>query len=61
MKDKFGVALGEASTWRGLVALLTLAGIQLAPEQAEAIATAGVALYGVIAVFFKRNPTPASK
>lgn len=58
MKDTFGVALGEASTWRSLIVLLTLAGVKLSPEQAEAITTAGVALFGLVGVFFKRNPAP---
>lgn len=61
MTDKFGVGLGEASTWRGLVALLTVFGVQLAPEQTEAIVTAGVAVYGLIGVFFKRNPNSLPK
>lgn len=58
MKDKFGIALGEASTWRSLVVLLTLAGVKLEPEQTEAIITAGVAIFGLIGVFFKRVPEP---
>ena len=53
--DKFGVALGEASTWRGLLALTSVAGVHLAPEQADAIVTAGVSLYGLIGVFFRRG------
>lgn len=59
MNDTFGVSLREASTWRSLVVLLTLAGISFSPEQAEAIATAGAALFSVIGVFFKRK-TPVA-
>lgn len=40
----------ERSTWIGLTGLLTAAGIALSPEQAEAVATLGVALAGAVAV-----------
>lgn len=42
----------EASTWRGIVALLTALGVALTPEQQNAIITAGLGLIGVIGVFF---------
>lgn len=42
----------EASTWRGIVALLTATGITLTPEQGEAITAAGLAVIGLIGVFF---------
>lgn len=44
--------LREASTWRGIMALLTAAGVALDPTQIEAIVTAGLAVIGVIGVFF---------
>lgn len=53
--DKFGISLGEASTWRGVIMLATLIGWRLEPDQQEAIITAGVALSGLIGVFFKRD------
>ena len=56
MLDKLGVALGEAATWRGLVMILTAVGIQLDPDQQAAIISAGLAIAGILAVFFKRNP-----
>ena len=56
MNDKLGVSLGEATTWKSLLGLLTLFGIYLKPEQAEAIATAGATFYMLIGVFWKRNP-----
>lgn len=56
MKDTIGIALSEASTWRGIIALLTLAGVKLDPEQQEAIITAGVAMYAVLAIFWRRHP-----
>jgi uncharacterized membrane protein len=45
--------LSEASTWRGIVALLTAVGVTMTPEQAEAIIAAGLALIGVLGVFTK--------
>lgn len=43
--------LREASTWRGILALLTAAGVAISPEQIESIVTAGLALIGVVGVF----------
>ena len=45
--------LREASTWRGIIALLTAAGVALDQAQIEAIVTAGLAVIGVIGVFFR--------
>lgn len=59
MIDKIGVALGEASTWRGIIFILTAVGVQLDPAQQTAIITAGMALAGLVGVFFKRSPAPA--
>jgi ribosomal protein L12E/L44/L45/RPP1/RPP2 len=42
----------ESSTWRGLVAIITAAGITLDPAQMEAIVAAGLAAIGVIGAFF---------
>lgn len=58
MIDKIGIALGEASTWRGIIFILIAVGVQLDPDQQAAIITAGMALAGLIGVFFKRNPAP---
>lgn len=55
MKDTIGIALSEASTWRGLVLIVTALGIQLDPAQIDAIVTAGLALHGLIGVFWRRN------
>ena len=41
----------ERSTWLGLVSLLTAIGVTLSPDQVAAIAAAGVAIGGVVAVF----------
>lgn len=40
------------STYSSLVALIALAGLKIAPDQADAIATAGVSLYAAIHLFF---------
>ena len=45
--------LSEASTWRGIIALITSLGITLAPDQQEAVITVGLAVIGAIGVFFK--------
>jgi hypothetical protein len=42
----------EASTWRGLVALLTAVGVTLSPEQVNAIVASGLAVIGVLGAFF---------
>jgi len=42
----------EASTWRGIVALLTALGVGISPEQGEAIIALGLAAIGAIGVFF---------
>lgn len=57
MVDKIGIALGEAATWRSIVVIITLLGVQLDPEQTEAIVKAGAALFAALGLFFKRNPT----
>lgn len=45
--------LKEASTWRGLVWLLTVFGMALNPEQAAAITALGMAVAGALGVFLK--------
>ncbi len=42
----------EPSTWRGLVWLLTAAGLAVSPDQQAAIAAAGMAIAGAIGAFF---------
>lgn len=50
---KIGIALNERSTWIGLVWLMSAAGVSLDQEQSEAIVTAGMALTGLLGVFWK--------
>lgn len=38
----------EASTWRGIVLALTAFGVNLSPEQSEAIIAAGIGIAGLI-------------
>lgn len=40
------------STYKGIVTLLTALGVAISPEQSEAIAIAGVAIFGAIETFF---------
>lgn len=43
--------LKEASTWRGLVWIITAGGVALTEIQVEAIISAGIALTGLVEVF----------
>jgi hypothetical protein len=47
--------LFEPSTWRGLVSLATLLGLKIAPDQAEAVLTAGVSVYSAINILRKER------
>lgn len=51
MKEYILARLQEPSTWRGLLALATAAGVALSPEQVEAIITVGLGLIGLVGVF----------
>lgn len=42
--------LKEASTWRGIILILTSAGAAITPEMAESIVTAGIGIAGIIGV-----------
>jgi hypothetical protein len=52
MKSYILNRLAEPSSWRGLFALLTAAGISIAPDQQAAIVTLGLAAIGFIGTFF---------
>ncbi len=43
--------LREPSTWRGVVYLLTAAGVAISPEQGQHIIAVGMAIAGAIAAF----------
>lgn len=38
----------EASTWRGVVMLLTAVGLKITPEMADAIISVGIAVAGLV-------------
>lgn len=44
--------LSEPSTWRGIAALVTAAGIGISPDQIAAISAVGLAVIGAIGTFF---------
>lgn len=50
--------LKERSTWLGIAAVLTAAGVGLSPEQGVAITTAGVALAGLLSAFWPDTKPP---
>lgn len=49
--------LGERSTWLGLTAIATAAGIKAEPEQVEAVTTLGLSVAGAVMAFTK-DKTP---
>ncbi|CAB4139825.1 hypothetical protein UFOVP353_48 [uncultured Caudovirales phage] len=52
MLKKVAEYLKYPSTYKGLVALLSLAGVVVSPDQQEAVMAFGVAAYGLLSVFF---------
>lgn len=58
---KLGEYLKYPSTYKGIVALLGVIGVNVMPEQAEAIATLGVAIYGALSVFLSDADVKAKK
>jgi hypothetical protein len=51
--DRFGVALGEPSTWRGAAMILSSFGVVISPEHLNVIIAGGMFASGLIGVFFK--------
>jgi hypothetical protein len=49
--------LVENSTWRGIFAVLSGAGIMVAPEYQNAIIAIGLSVIGLINIFRKEKPT----
>jgi len=50
VKDYIKERLKEPSTWRGIILLLTAAGVPIAPAMAEQIIAVGMAAAGLVAV-----------
>lgn len=50
--------LSEASTYRGIILVITALGIKINPSEAEAITVAGLAMSGIIGVLLKDNDKP---
>lgn len=50
MKDYILQRLTEPSTWRGIILILTSAGVGIEPAMADAIIGAGIGLAGLIGV-----------
>lgn len=46
MKEFVKARLKEPSTWRGIILILTAAGVPIAPQMGEAIICVGLALAG---------------
>jgi hypothetical protein len=56
VRDRIGIALGEASTWRGIIMVLSgLNVLRLHPDEEEALIAAGMAIAGLIGVFWRRG------
>ena len=51
--------LYELSTWRGLVLILTAAGMKIFPLMKDNIIIGGIALAGALGLFFRDSLTPA--
>lgn len=40
----------EASTWRGVIMLLTAVGLKITPEMADAIISVGISVAGLVGI-----------
>ena len=48
--------LSEPSTWRGIILILTSAGVNIAPAMADAIIGAGIGICGLVGVLTADKP-----
>jgi hypothetical protein len=53
MKKYLLARMSEASTWRGLIGVITAAGVTLSPEMANGIIAGGLSLAGFIGMVSK--------
>ena len=51
MKAYILARIREASTWRGIILMLTAVGVPVAPALADSIIAAGLAIAGLIGAF----------
>lgn len=51
-KQFFLDRLKEASTWRGIIAVLTALGVDISPELALKIISVGMGLFGSVGILF---------
>jgi hypothetical protein len=51
MKNYLLNRMREASTWRGMVAMITALGVALSPDQQTAVISLGMAIVGALGVF----------
>jgi hypothetical protein len=51
MKAYILARIKEASTWRGIILVLTAVGVPVAPVMADSIIAAGLAIAGLIGAF----------
>jgi len=57
MWQRLGISLKEPSTWVGIISLLSIAGVHIAPEYQSSIIQVGVSLGALLGVVFKWEPT----
>lgn len=55
--------LSEASTWRGIISIITALGVKLRPDMTEAIISGGLSAMGIINILRKEKDAaaPAAK
>lgn len=58
--SRFGVALSEPGTWRGIIMILSSFGIAISPDEGEQIVTGMLGIIGLLHLFFKEDPTSPS-
>lgn len=56
LKERFS----EASTWRGIIAVVTGLGVKVSPELAESIIAMGLALMGLLGIVTKDKAAPSA-
>jgi len=60
MTSRWGVALSEPSTWRGMIMIAGSFGVYFTPDQSQSIVTAVLAAVGVLNTFLKDDPNSAT-